>query len=150
MNPGTPTLLVALDETVKRYRRPWRARALAIQVVRTAEEARSALQEDARFDAWDPLFVDIAVLGRARLLAGEADAAREALERATRACGALFDPFTEVRAHLWLGSAHEARRDTPAACAAYAEVLRRWGTETPLAKTAQAAKARRAALRCHQ
>jgi serine/threonine-protein kinase len=168
LEAATPTLLASLDETgvtphdeilrrmaiwreatAKRFRRSSRAVAYATQVVRTADEARSALAQSARAAAYDTRFMDLeAMLGRARLLAGEVDLARESLERATRACGRIVDPFGDVRAHLWLGAVHEARHDTAAACGAYEEVLRRWGTETPLAKTAQAAKARRAALRC--
>jgi serine/threonine-protein kinase len=165
---ATPTLLASLDETgvtphdeimrrmaawreetAKRSQRSWRAETYPMLVVRTADEARSALAHAARASAYDIHLADLeAILGRARLLAGEVDLARESLERATRACGRVVDPFGDVRAHLWLGAVHEARHDTAAACGAYEEVLRRWGTETPLAKTAQAAKARRAALRC--
>jgi hypothetical protein len=168
MDTATPTLLASLDELgvtphdeimrrmatwledAAKRARPWSgAERYPMQVVRTADEARSALAHTARVPAFDPDFPNLeAMLGRARLLAGEVDAARESLAQATRGCGRLVDPFADVRAHLWLGAVHEARHDTAAACEAYGEVLRRWGTETPLAKTAQAAKARRAALRC--
>jgi hypothetical protein len=166
---ATPMILDALDETgaaphadvlrrmaawrdleVVRARRPDGVRALAGLVARTADDARpaAAIHTSQLIWAFADAFVHIAVVGRARHLTGDVAGAIAALERAAKLGGGLGDPFTDTRARLWLGAAYEAKSDVPAACAAYAEVLRRWGAEKPLVKTAEAATARRAALHC--
>jgi serine/threonine-protein kinase len=86
--------------------------------------------------------------GRARLLAGKSSDAVPLLRAAASACDQLHDPVTHQRATLWLGEALEATGDTAGACAAYATVERRWRAAKPRSVTAEAAQARRAALRC--
>jgi len=86
--------------------------------------------------------------GRVALMAGEYAQAIALLEPAVKSCNSLEEPFTTTRAHLWLGQAKEASGDTPGACSAYAEVVRRWGDAKPRSVTAEEAKRRRAALAC--
>jgi serine/threonine-protein kinase len=57
-------------------------------------------------------------------------------------------PFGHVHAALDLGRALEAKNDTPGACDAYAKVLARFGKAKPRSVSAEAARARRSALRC--
>ncbi|WP_394844237.1 protein kinase [Pendulispora brunnea] len=86
--------------------------------------------------------------GRVAMMAGEYKQAIALLEPATKSCDSLEEPFTTTRAHLWLGQAKEEAGDTPGACAAYGEVLRRWADAKPRSITAEVAKRRRLALGC--
>ncbi len=70
------------------------------------------------------------------------------LERATRACRALFFPIEHTQAHYWLGRVREEKNDTAGACAAYRVVLDRWGQARPRSVTADRARERARALSC--
>jgi serine/threonine-protein kinase len=115
------------------------------------ESARAALEARAAYDPLPPYrpnaFVE-ADVGRVYLLAGQAREAVSWLERATRRCMVLLDPFEYVRAHLLLGQAREAAGDTPGACSAYQGVLDRWGQARPRSVTAERARERARALGC--
>ena len=124
---------------------------LATLIARTKEEA-------ATFPALEAPFVGVrmtrrglraqAARGHLDLVAGRTDAAVQRLEEATHNCGVLLEPFLWVRSHLWLGQAYEQSGDTPSACKAYAVVMKRWGVEEPLGRTAAEAKKRMAKLDC--
>jgi serine/threonine-protein kinase len=87
-------------------------------------------------------------IGRALLLAGRPGDALPRLRAAARTCTALSQPFIHTSASYMLGRALEASGDKPAACDAYAVVLRRWGSAKPRSMTAQHARARADALGC--
>ena len=82
------------------------------------------------------------------LLAGRAMDAAPYLERASRQCDVLTFPFEIVHAALDLGRAREAVGDTAGACAAYGQVLARWGGAKPRSATADAARSASQRLRC--
>ncbi len=87
-------------------------------------------------------------LGKVYALAGDADGAKFFLARATAHCGALDYPSPHTRAHFFLGMSREIAGDTPAACAAYAIVVSRWGDAKPRSVTATKAKDRMKVLGC--
>jgi serine/threonine-protein kinase len=87
-------------------------------------------------------------IGRTYLLAGKVDDAIPYLQRAVANCGVFTSPFAHVHAARDLGSALEQKGDVQGACAAYAQVLARWGHAKPRSITADDARARRAALHC--
>jgi eukaryotic-like serine/threonine-protein kinase len=86
--------------------------------------------------------------GRVLFLAGEPERAVPWLRAGAAACIALSHPFLHVRAQLWLGLALEAIEDREGACAAYRNVLDRWGRAVPPSVTAREAGRRRRALAC--
>lgn len=129
----------------------WLLGGLGSRTARSADEAKGWLERTGPLPASSELRDEPSVranVGRAMLIAGDAAGAANALATAAGECNVLVDPFTSVPARLWLGQAREALGDTPSACAAYDEVLRRWDTEKPLVATAKAAEARRTALHC--
>ena len=77
-------------------------------------------------------------VGATLLRAERTEEAVPFLRQAANSCKAALYPFHHVWANLELGMALESR-DRSASCAAYKEVLRRWGTA---AKSVSAAKAR--------
>jgi eukaryotic-like serine/threonine-protein kinase len=87
-------------------------------------------------------------LGRTRLLGGRPSEAVAPLSRAARMCTAFSEPFLHVRDHLLLGDALAQTGDAAGACAAYADVISRWGHAKPRSLTAQAATTRARALNC--
>ncbi|WP_394823936.1 protein kinase domain-containing protein [Pendulispora albinea] len=86
--------------------------------------------------------------GHAALMAGEYAQAIQLLEPATKSCDDLEEPFASTRGHLWLGRAREGLGDRAGACAAYADVVKRWGDAKPRSSTAEEAKRRQRALGC--
>ena len=90
----------------------------------------------------------LGAVGKVLLLGGRSQEALPELKTAVAACSALQAPLEHTRAELNLGKALEATGDVPAAWAAYASVLGRWGTATPRSVTADDATARRRALAC--
>ncbi len=88
------------------------------------------------------------LVGKAARLAGRTEEALGDLDPASRSCLALTAPLADLQATYELGLAREARKDKPAACAAFASVLERWGSARPVPATARRAKKRRLALRC--
>ena len=167
---ATPVLLAGLEELdamphaeVVRRADTWLAESKAARTPRWvvaaigARTARGATEAKAWLERGGPLHpvnhtraaaLGRGYYGRATLAAGDAAGASKILTDATRACTGLVDPFAVVRAQLALGQAREALSDTEGACAAYGDVLKRWGVETPLGTTAKAAKARHVALKC--
>jgi serine/threonine-protein kinase len=119
----------------------------------SADDAIAALAEQPSYGTLPPFvpwytFLGDAYVGRAYVLAGRASEALPYLRHATRSCMAVFDPFEHTRARLSLGEALGAIGENDEACAAYGEVLARWGRARPRSVTAERARALRAALRC--
>jgi serine/threonine-protein kinase len=94
-----------------------------------------------RIDAQGPL------VARALAIGGRWAEAREALDRSVGWCGALEAPVLAVRVRLAHGAAREQGGDRDGACAAYADVVARWGGAKK-SVTADAARARAKALGC--
>jgi serine/threonine protein kinase/tetratricopeptide (TPR) repeat protein len=95
-----------------------------------------------------PTYPASAALGRVRLLAGDPAGAVEPLRRATTSCTVLGESIAFERAWRDLGVALQAQGDTAGACAAYAEVLSRWGHARPRSVTADEARAASRVLGC--
>jgi tetratricopeptide (TPR) repeat protein len=120
--------------------------------VQTADEAREGLR---LFPQVSPPPVSsvkdgsiIAGFGRLYLLAGQAQQALPYLRRIFIDCGALRSPLEHLRTSWLFGQALEATGDNAGACAAYAQVLRRWGDASPPSLSAARARERSRALRC--
>jgi eukaryotic-like serine/threonine-protein kinase len=125
----------------------------------TADDARAALDvlaRDTRLKlpkGGENLFalpLADATAGHVFLLAGRPQDATPYLRRAVSNCRVLANPFAYVRARLDLGLALEQTGDTKSACAAYAEVLSRWGHATPRSVSAEAARDGVKRLHCSQ
>jgi serine/threonine-protein kinase len=117
----------------------------------TEGEARAALAELPRYGGvppYRPMTLADTAVGVAFHRAGRTEEAIAWLEGAARSCRALQFPVEHTHAHYWLGQAREARGETAAACAAYEVVINRWGAAKPRSITAEAARARVAALGC--
>jgi tetratricopeptide (TPR) repeat protein len=118
----------------------------------TPEEAREGLRLFADINAptvtsaKDPWMAG--ALGRLYLLAGQAQQALPFLRRVFNDCRALRWPLDHLRAVLVLGQALEATGDAAGACAAYAQVVQRWGDASPPSLSAARARDRSRALRC--
>ncbi len=120
---------------------------------RTPEEAAAALKVAPAFEPLNlgstiPGASASAARGRAFLLAGDLDRASAALEDAGKSCPGLSTVFPRTRAMVWLGEVRERRGQTEEACAAYGEVVRRWGDAKPRSVSAERARERMKALRC--
>jgi serine/threonine-protein kinase len=113
-----------------------------------AREAIAALPELGPIPPFAPRYPADAHVGRVMLLAGRTDDAIAALERATRTCDTMLFPIHHNESYAFLGQAREAKGDRPGACAAYAEVLARWGRARPRSITLETARARHKALGC--
>jgi eukaryotic-like serine/threonine-protein kinase len=131
--------------------KPSRLLATYARGVETAEEAREALglfpELPAPPAAMGRDFV-LTMYGKLYLLAGRASESVPYLERTVNSCYALCCPFTSTRASYWLGQAREALGDDAGACAAYANVVARWGNAKPSSVTAERARERWRQLRC--
>ncbi|WP_394840728.1 serine/threonine-protein kinase [Pendulispora brunnea] len=119
-------------------------------LVSTESEAAHAL---AVGSTYEPLpayhdMVEDAAPGRAYLLAGRIDDATKSLQAAARWCDVLYQPIVHTRAVALLGRALEIKGDTRGACAAYNQVLARWGAARPRSVTAEEVKVRARALAC--
>ncbi len=120
--------------------------------LQTQDEAREALRlfsqvtPPAVISVRDPS-MDTA-FGRLYLLAGRPRDALPYLRRVVNDCSTLDTPIEHIRASWLLGQALETTGDTEGACAAYAQVLRRWGDASPPSLTASKARDRTRALRC--
>ncbi|MEM1029366.1 MAG: protein kinase [Myxococcota bacterium] len=68
----------------------------------------------------------LADIGRVELLAGERDAAMDALGQAAQDCRVLQAPIVLTRAQVLLGRAREREGDRAGACRAYRKVIERW------------------------
>ena len=86
--------------------------------------------------------------GRIALASGEYQMASGLLESSVKACFTLEQPFTNTRAHFWLGQAKEHTGDVAGACDAYRVVLQRWGNAKPRSVTASEARKRAEVLGC--
>jgi tetratricopeptide (TPR) repeat protein len=89
-----------------------------------------------------------AAFGRLYVLAGQPRQALPYLRETVNGCDTLRSPIEHTRSAWFLGQALEATGDTAGACAAYAQVLRRWGDASPPSLTATRARERSRALRC--
>lgn len=121
-------------------------------VVGSASDASEALEALPRYTPL-PAFVPnvtaaMGFVGRTYALGGRTDDAIATLRAAVRSCQAGTKPVVWVRTHLWLGEALETKGDVAGACAAYGDVVARWGHATPSSVTAARARARMTALRC--
>jgi serine/threonine-protein kinase len=128
-----------------------RSAALALYAVgvESESEAREALLLFPDLEA--PAYTDARrALGRLYALTGRARDALPNLEKAAHSCTALLSPIEYVRASYYLGRAEEATGDTAGSCAAYGNVLARWGDATPSSRTARQARARWNALGCSE
>jgi eukaryotic-like serine/threonine-protein kinase len=144
------------------FRRAWKARVTPVSrsflwfygyaaMVDGPDDARAALEalpEYAPLPPFCPSSLAEVDVGRTFLLGGRTDEAIAWLERATRGCFALHFPLEHAQAFAWLGQAREAKGDARGACAAYREVIARWGQAKPRSVTADHARARVAALAC--
>jgi tetratricopeptide (TPR) repeat protein len=116
--------------------------------IKTREEAEEAFAAvPAKGIApFRPFIYPEAQIGHAYALVDRIDDAMPYLEQANRACYALEEPFTFVHARMYLGEALEKKGDRDGACAAFGEVISRWGGAKSL--TAADAKKHATALKC--
>jgi hypothetical protein len=87
-------------------------------------------------------------IGRTLLLGGRPGEALEPLRLAAHSCMGLQEPWAFVQSQLELGQALEAVSDVKSACAAYSDVLMRWGSALPRSMSADLARKRMSALNC--
>ncbi len=113
---------------------------------REAITARASMPPLTAAPARDPSFDT--VVGEVYVAAGDPKSALPSLRRATLSCAAADEPFHFVRAFVTLGRASESLGDRDGACAAYAQVLARWGGARPLPISAESARRRLVALGC--
>jgi serine/threonine protein kinase/tetratricopeptide (TPR) repeat protein len=119
------------------------------ETVETPEDAREALDALPRYGGVPPFRMNNSVsVGRVYWLAGQLDEAQSLLEQEVHACTAIRWAYRHVRAVYLLGRVKEARGDVAGACAAYEDVLARWGHAAPRSMTADDAKARMLLLAC--
>ena len=117
----------------------------------TREAADEALAALPAFGALPPFFPQTlasAHVAKVYALAERWAEALPLLERASKVCLAIEDPFTHTQTLLRLGQAREATGDHDGACAAYELVVARWGKSTPASVSARKASGRRAAIGC--
>jgi hypothetical protein len=105
-----------------------------------AADALRVLPDFSPIPPFRPHVLGDAHIGHVYLLAGRTQEALPALRRGAANCRAFDDPFTWVRAALWLGEAEEAAGNKDAACTAYHRVLSHWGH---LPQSVTAAEARK-------
>jgi serine/threonine-protein kinase len=117
----------------------------------TPQEAKEALDALPRYSPLPPyegIIYHERVMGQVLLLAGRVDEAIPHLQRAQHACFTPdFVPSHQISAEL-LGEALESKGDKDGACAAYGEVLVRWGNAKPRSVTADKARAHMKTLGC--
>ncbi len=133
----------------QRGRAAWATWALWGGFAETREEALEALARIPRDVAPPvggrrPVTLDFA-LGKVQALVGHANEAIPPLLRVAGTCASLDESMLVVRAHYYLGLAHEAKGDRPLARAEYAQVVAAWPKETP-SRTVRWARARLEAL----
>jgi serine/threonine-protein kinase len=119
---------------------------------RTREDATAAIAALSRYEPL-PAFTSASLaaeaeVGKVYWLAGRPNEARLQLERATRTCAAIEEPFAHTIANLNLGLTREALGDPRGACAAYKVVVDRWGSAKPNSRSAATARERISQLRC--
>ena len=88
------------------------------------------------------------LLGRLALQTGQLDEAIKHLSRASTECNVFDSTLDYIHAALDLGRALELKGDVTGACNSYQRVLARWGKAKPRSVSAEAARARAAALKC--
>jgi len=117
----------------------------------TPQEAKEALDALSRYSPLPPyegIIYHERVMGQVLLLAGRVDEAIPHLQRAQHACFTPdYLPSHQLSAEL-LGEALESKGERDGACAAYGEVLVRWGNAKPRSVTADKARAHMKALGC--
>jgi serine/threonine protein kinase/tetratricopeptide (TPR) repeat protein len=119
------------------------------ETVETPEDAREALDALPRFGGVPAFRMNNSVsVGRVYWLAGDLDEALPLLEQEARSCTALRWAYRHVRALYMLGRTREARGDVSGACAAYKDVLARWGHAVPRSLTADDVRGRMRVLAC--
>jgi serine/threonine-protein kinase len=121
--------------------------------VHSADDAREALAAQPQgltLPSFEGDILDAHWLGRTYLLAGRLDDAIPMLRRAVAACPAAdYGGFWfHLQAAETLGEALEQKGDKDGACAAYAEILSKWGNAKPRSVSADAARAHAKKLGC--
>ncbi len=107
------------------------------------EDAHDVLQDAASApDRFDP-----GLLGEAHLRAGDAAAAVPLLEKALVPCSGIEAGIRALHLHALLGEALEQTGDATGAAREYRRVLAFWGSATPPSVTANAVRARLAAMK---
>lgn len=79
-------------------------------------------------------------VGKAYFLAGNIEESVPYLQRAASSCTAFESGITTTHAALMLGQALEQKHDKAGACAAYGQVVTRWGHAKPKSISADAAR----------
>jgi serine/threonine-protein kinase len=119
-------------------------------VAKTPDEAREALALASTYAPIDPVRPyreGPYALGPVYFLAGQTERALPELN--VDACQPLgADPFAAMRHYYWRGVALEAQGARHGACAAYRQVLARWGHAHPASLTANRARGRFRELGC--
>jgi serine/threonine-protein kinase len=87
-----------------------------------------------------PQTLSLARVGKAYWLAGKAEEARPFLERASRVCLALDEPYLHTDALVLLGSALEQAGEHAGACRAWQSVVTQWGSAKPRSVRAETAR----------
>jgi serine/threonine-protein kinase len=120
------------------------------ETARSPEEARDVLASVPKQWEGSAFRGPAGELGLARLdgLAGRSRDAVNHLRAAAAQCYVPWDLGVHLRATEALGEALGTEGDLRGACALFAEVLARWGDARPRSRTADAARAAMAALRC--
>ena len=114
-----------------------------------ATEALEAQPRDAPLPSLDGAVGWDRDLGRTYLLAGRVDDAIATLRKGAAVCSGVDWGFMwRIQATEALGEALELKGDTDGACAAYGQVLLRWGHAKPRSVTADAARTHSKKLRC--
>jgi tetratricopeptide (TPR) repeat protein len=122
---------------------------LGVQSADDAAEALGAQPRDAPLPSLDGEAEWDRDLGRTYLLAGRVDDAIAVLRKGAAVCpGPTWAILTRLQATEALGEALEQKGDADGACAAYGEVLLRWGHAKPRSVSADAARARAKKLGC--
>jgi serine/threonine-protein kinase len=116
-----------------------------------AQDAREALDALPSYEPLPPYAGNVfseRVMGQALFFAGRVDEAIPHFERAVTVCTDPNFIASRMIASELLGEARESKGDKDGACAAYAEVLARWGNAKPRSRTADAARAHATKLGC--
>ncbi len=122
--------------------------AMVTDTADDAAKALAALPAYAPVPEFRPSLLGDAAVGRTLFLGGRVEDAIPILRSAAGNCDVLENPVEWVKASWWLGQALEAKGDVAGACAAYANVVKRWSGLGKRSVTAMAARKKIASLAC--